>query len=243
MDDQEEQEFQRNMETVVQDSVQKTDSEQEPVSLVAPAPMDQTLPNFEGNKSVFDYAMSVDIDQRPVVALVMGIKKLMSIGVHQDDVVKYIAASLKHFQEIEGLSERAKLDLDAYLFGESGALKKIQETLATERDLTRQAATGGLLDAAAEVEKLVDRFGNAKLVEFDAHALTKTAELDREMHRITLSSLQSTLASIVSEKASLATDRAQIDADKKFARRLGAAYGLAGLCAGLAIAFGTVLLH
>jgi hypothetical protein len=75
------------------------------------------------------------------------------------------------------------------------------------------------------------------------HAVTKTAELDREMHRITLSSLQSTLAAIVGEKSELAAGREKLAAANVYARRLGMAYGFAGMFAGLAIAFGTHLLH
>lgn len=210
---------------------------------VGPAKMDQSVPKLSGG-TVLDYAMAVDVDQRPVVALIQAFKKMLAVGAHMDEVVAFVGAAVKHMQAVEGFSGRARKDLNEYLFDDkTGVLEKFKATFETERALNRKAATGGLVDAAIEVEKLVEKFGNVKLGEFDAHAVQKTLELDREMHRITLSSLQSTLEAIVSEKASLAADRAQLDAANKYSRRMGIAYAVAGLFAGLAIAFGTIALH
>ena len=202
------------------------------VKIVAPKPVSQTVPDIKSG-TIQEYLMSVDVNQRPAVALVQATRKLLVVSAHQDEAIAVILAAVEHVQSLEGFSARAKEELHAYFLGTGGVVDQFKSTFATERQLTREATTGGLVDAATVVEGLIEKYGEAKRAEFDAHAVTKMAELDREMHRITLFSLQSTLAAIVGEKTELAAEWEKHKAANVYARRLGLAYGFAGVFAGL----------
>jgi hypothetical protein len=210
---------------------------------VAPASFAGEVPDFK-SRTVLDYAMAnADYDQRPAMALARAMRHMNGVAEHIDKAVQFAVQAIANVASVEGFASRGKAELQAYVFDQGGLVDQLRTIFATERQLNREAATGGLLDAAERIEELTEEYGNAKLKEFDANALVKTAELDREMHRITLSSLQTTLASIVAEKTSLATDRAELEAKNRYSRRLGLAYGCAGLFAGIGVALATVLFH
>lgn len=201
------------------------------------------VPSFE-SKTTLDYAMhSTDFDQRPAHALARAMRGQAAVSRQVAESATLIEQARGDFEKVQGFATQGRTELEAWVFGDGGLVARLKAIFETERGLNREAAKGGLLDAAEEVERLVERYGNAKRAEFDSHAIAKQAELDREMHRITLSSLQNALQAIVDEKTALATQKAEYEARSRYSRRMGLAYGIAGLCAGLALGLVTVLMR
>jgi hypothetical protein len=207
------------------------------------APASVPVPDFT-SRTTISYAMaSTDFDQRPAYALVRAMRGQSAVSQQLAESARTIERATADVLEVQGFAERGRDLLSAWVFGGGGLVEQLKTIFGTERDLNRAAAKGGLLDAADEVEKLVERYGNAKRAEFDAHAIQKAAELEREMHRITVSSLQTALQAIVEEKTVLATQKAEYEARNRYATRMGIAYGVAGLCGGAALALAAVLMR
>ncbi|MFG6488261.1 hypothetical protein ACG04R_16360 [Roseateles sp. BYS78W] len=201
------------------------------------------VPDFH-SKTVLDYAMgSTDFDQRPAYALVKAMRGQAAVSKQMADTAQVVSKATADVREVQGFAERGRDTLAVWVFGEGGLVEQLKGIFSTERELNREAAKGGLLDAAEEVENLVERYGNAKREEFDAHAIQKAAELEREMHRITVTSLQTALQAIVEEKTALVTMTAEYEAKNRYSVRMGVAYGIAGLCAGIAMTLATVLMR